>query len=177
MSTGESKQTYTAEDVKAEVRQTIAQLSELSRSNVSFDEFCQTVLTKIIKLTGGHAALLWQSSTANDSTVTHRAVRPDLELTAKNPSHEAVINQVIESKQPIAIASDTLPNDTSPLSDSGAYLILVAPYTTGKKSVAEPLSCCNAGRFLILPNKATLNSYPALRSCFPAGMKTRNYLD
>ena len=66
MSTGESKQTYTAEDVKAEVRQTVAQLSELSRSNVSFDEFCQTVLTKIVKLTGGHAALLWQSQAAQD---------------------------------------------------------------------------------------------------------------
>ncbi|MDG2185990.1 MAG: HlyD family efflux transporter periplasmic adaptor subunit [Mariniblastus sp.] len=138
MSTGESKQTYTAEDVKAEVRQTIAQLSELSRSNVSFDEFSQTVLTKIIKLTGGHAALLWQSSTANDSTVTHRAVRPDLEITGKNPSHEAVINQVIESKQPIAIASETLPNDTSPLGDSGAYLILVAPVYNRKKI------CCGA---------------------------------
>ena len=138
MSTGESKQTYTAEDVKAEVRQTVAQLSELSRSNVSFDEFCQTVLTKIVKLTGGHAALLWQSPAANENRITHRACRPDLDLPAENPSHETVIQRVIESQQPLAIASESLPNDISPLADSGAYLILAAPVYNRKKTCCSP---------------------------------------
>ncbi len=138
MSTGESKQTYTAEDVKAEVRQTVAQLSELSRSNVSFDEFCQTVLTKIVKLTGGHAALLWQSPAANETRITHRACRPELDLPAENRAHETVVHRVIESQQPVAIASESLPNDISPLADSGAYLILAAPVYNRKKA------CCGA---------------------------------
>ncbi len=138
MSTGESKQTFTAEDVKAEVRQTIAQLSELSRSNVSFDEFCQTVLTKIVKLTGGHAALLWQAAANSESRITHRAARPNLEVPAENPSHALVINQVIENKKPVAIPSENLPENDSQIADAGPYLILVAPVFNRKKI------CCGA---------------------------------
>ena len=42
---GESKQTYTVEEVKGELRQAVRQLSELSRSDVTFEAFCEQVLT------------------------------------------------------------------------------------------------------------------------------------
>ena len=138
MSTGESKQTYTADEVKAEVRQTIGELSELSRSDVSFDEFCQNVLTKTVKLTGGHAALLWQSSGNNDSRITHKAGRPDLNLPPENLSHAAVMNRVIEAKQPMAVSSEALSHDINPLQNGDAYLILAAPVYNRKKI------CCGA---------------------------------
>ncbi len=134
MSTGESKQqTFTVEEVKAEVRQTIGQLNEMSRSDITFDEFCQTVLTKIVKLTGGHAAVLWQTVGTGPPRVTHRAAMPHADVTQDSMAHAQMAAAVIERKQPLAVPSESIQDDRNPLSDGAAYVSLLAPIYNRKK--------------------------------------------
>ena len=127
---GESKQTYTVEEVKGELRQAVRQLSELSRSDVTFEAFCEQVLTTLVKLTGGHGALLWQSpGPGRPAAISHRAIPPSLTLDIDELRHREAINQVIESKKPVCIDSTTLRNSDSDPADSSAMqcLMLLAP--------------------------------------------------
>ncbi len=108
MSAGESRQSFSAEEVKAEVRQTIRQLSELTRSEATFDEFCETVLTKVVKLTGAHGALLWQSTNSSPPRITHKAGRPTFSLDVDEVKHTALVNEVIEKQGALGILSESV---------------------------------------------------------------------
>ena len=59
MSAGESQHGQSAA-IREEVRRTIQQLNEMAQSERNFDQFCEAVLSKVVKITGAHGALLWQ---------------------------------------------------------------------------------------------------------------------
>lgn len=136
MSTGESKQAYTVEDVKGELRQAVRQLTELSRSDVGFEEFCEQVLSTLVKLTGGHGALLWQVNEANRQTqIAHRVIPPEFSIDIDEQRHREVIDSVVEKKAPACIQSEALRGpDAEPLVENSLQcFFLIAPVFNRKQ--------------------------------------------
>lgn len=130
---------YTAEDVKTEVRQTIKNLSELTRTEANFDEFCQTVLTKVVQLTGAHGALLWQTK-GGAPGVTHKAAGKDAEKIQPNAQqHASVVQEVINKQQPLGITSDSIAEISDETTKNElSYLMLLAPIFDRQKN------CCGS---------------------------------
>ena len=135
MSTGDSKQTYTVEDIKSELRHAVRQLSEMTRSDASFDEFCQSVLAKLVKLTGGHGALLWQTAPNGAAQISHKTISPNLKLDISEALHRQAIDSVIQNQKPICIESDALKDPGDGVSDPAASpcLLLLAPVYNRKR--------------------------------------------
>ena len=140
MTTGESRQSFTAEEVKAEVRQTIQQLQELSLTDTSFDEFCETVLTKVVKLTGAHGALLWQSNANGGPRISHKAGRQSFSLDVDESKHLNIVGQVISQQQRFGISSASVARDSETESETNDTncLMLFAPVFNRTKV------CCGA---------------------------------
>ena len=118
------------EEVKAEVRQTIRQLSEMTRSNASFDEFCDAVLSKVVHLTGAHGALLWQVNGGGAATVTHRAAGHLAErITPVAQEHATLVMDVVNNGQAMGLPSDQLASfkDAAQDSEQMHYLMLFSP--------------------------------------------------
>ena len=61
MSSAEQQTQPSPEAIRQEVRKTIHQLNEMARTEKDYDEFCNAVLGKVVKMTGAHGALLWLS--------------------------------------------------------------------------------------------------------------------
>ncbi len=109
MSAGESKQADNVESIKSDLRQAVRQLSELSRSDATFDEFTQEILVQLVKLTGAHGALLWQSPGSGGlPRITHKSGSPDFKLAIDDQLHRNIVVEVIEKQQPLGIDSETL---------------------------------------------------------------------
>ncbi len=96
-----------AEQTKQQVYQTIRQLKELARSPVSFEEFCQTLLTKIVPITGAYGAIIWR---ARDVTAVEpfrglgpRVKSPELH----GPTHHEWLLEVVRSQQAVCRISDS----------------------------------------------------------------------
>ncbi len=132
---------YTADEVKAEVRQTIRQLSEMTRTEESFDQFCQEVLSRVVQLTGAHGALLWQINGGGTPTVTHKAAGRLAETIAPNAQqHSNLVLEVINNEKPMSLPSHSLPSDDENEGESGqtAYLMLFSPVLDRQKN------CCGS---------------------------------
>ncbi|MEM9411694.1 MAG: GAF domain-containing protein, partial [Planctomycetota bacterium] len=134
MSTGESKQAYTVEDIKSELRTSIRQLSELARSDATFDEFCNSVLERLIQLTGGHGALLWQRANNGSNQITHKKVSPGLKIDVSEVRHRESVDEVIQNQTPICIDSDELRDSDVEVPDPNAIRcwLLLAPVMNRK---------------------------------------------
>ena len=110
MSSGH-QQTQSAQEIRDEVRRTIQQLTELARTEKDFDQFSETVLANIVKITGAHGAILWQidpqtglSQTHQFGKYPHQAAR---EITsAENDRHTGAILEVVRKKLPMGISSE-----------------------------------------------------------------------
>ena len=137
MSTGESKQVDSnVEHIRTELRQAIRHLSELSRSDSSFDEFCQQVLTRVVKLTGAHGALLWQAPVGGQPRITHKTGAPNFVLKVDDQLHQDVVLEVIEKKTPLGIESESLRSEKIADDVSGTNcLMLFSPVHNRKKEV------------------------------------------
>ena len=72
MSTGEHQNNPTPAAIRDEVRRTIQQLNEMASTEKDFDQFCDTVLAKVVKITGAHGALLWQVNGDRVPQLTHQ---------------------------------------------------------------------------------------------------------
>ncbi len=145
MSTGGNNANQAAETVKMEVRQTIQQLNELTRSDANFDEFCQTVLAKVVKLTGAHGALLWQVNGKGVPAVTHKAAGHNAENISPNAQqHANVVREVMGKEELIGLMSTDLPavvdENGEPVEqpDSPVYLMLFSPVYNRRKK------CCGS---------------------------------
>ena len=133
MSAGESKQTYTVEDIKSELRVAVRQLSELARSDTGFDEFCQTLLNKLVKLTGGHGAVLWQSGPGGAYHITHKNIAPDLRIDISETMHRNMVKEVIQTSKPICIESEKLRDgDEAVATEAAQCFMLLAPVMNRK---------------------------------------------
>ena len=148
MSTSESRQSFSAEEVKAEVRQTIQQLSALTREDTTFDEFCETVLTKVVKLTGAHGALLWQSNANGPPRITHKAGRQNFSLEVDETKHTNAVGEVISRQRGLAIPSTTIRRDDAGAADANTNncLLLFAPVFNREKA------CCGSLELLQRPD-------------------------
>ena len=137
MSTGESKQAAgNVDQIRSELRQAIRYLSELSRSDASFDEFCQQVLTRVVKLTGAYGALLWQSPAEGPPRITHKTSVPDFSLNVDEELHRDVVLEVIQKKMPLGIESESLKGQGDPTADNTTRcLMLFSPVYNRKKEV------------------------------------------
>jgi len=151
MSTGESRQSFSAEEVKAEVRQTIQQLSALTREDTTFDEFCETVLTKVVKLTGAHGALLWQSNANGPPRITHKAGRQNFSLEVDETKHTDAVGEVISRQRALAIPSTAIRRDGADAAgdvNTNNCLLLFSPVFNREKA------CCGS---LELLQRADIN--------------------
>lgn len=129
MAAGESKQAYTVDDIKSELRLAVRQLSELTRSDATFDQFCEQVLTKLVKLTGSHGSVLWQAPGGGKAQITHKSISPDLQLNISEVKHLELVNEVIQEKKTLCVPSQTLAPSEAATGGSGDMqcLILLAP--------------------------------------------------
>lgn len=124
---GGSGSSYTTDDVKAEVRQTIKQLSEMTRTEANFDEFCQQVLSKVVQLTGAHGALLWQINGGGVPAVTHKAAGRSAEKIQPNAQqHGNLVLEVINNQQPLTLTTESLADENA-TGEEIAYLMLFSP--------------------------------------------------
>lgn len=104
--------TNQASQIREEVRRAVRQLSELSRTEESFDEFCSTVLGRLVEITGAHGALFWQVNGQGLPHLTHHSGQAphDLAREILSPEHEPhgrVIMDVVRQKLPTGITSET----------------------------------------------------------------------
>ncbi len=128
MSAGESKQAPNVETVKSELRQAVRQLSELTRSDATFDEFCQQVLSRLVQLTGAHGALLWQMAESGGPRITHKTGTPGLNLDIDDRLHRDVVSGVINKQSAVAMGSETLREpDRDVDAEAIQCLLLLAP--------------------------------------------------
>ena len=136
MSTGQ-QQSPSATAIRDEVRRTIQQLNELARTEQDFDQFCDTVLSQVVKITGAHSALFWQLNAQRQPRLTHQSgtcphATASQIVAAENELHIGALMEVIHKKKPMGLASEAF---TSRQSDSGqdqdtsdeAFLLLFAP--------------------------------------------------
>ena len=144
MSAGESKQTYTVEDIKTELRLAVRQLSELTRSDATFDQFCDQVLTKLVKLTGSHGALLWQSTSPGNAQISHKLIVSELNLSISDEKHRQAVNQVIQDRAPAAVDSKSLV-DGEVEADGTHCLMLFAPVFNRKRESCGTLELLQRG--------------------------------
>lgn len=86
-------------------------MTELTRTEENFDNFCGAVLGKLVDITGAHGALFWQINGQGLPRLTHHSGRAPHDLareilSPENESHSRAILDVVRQKMPIGIASE-----------------------------------------------------------------------
>lgn len=149
MSAGQQNQTQASSDkIKDEVRTTVRNLTEMTRSVEDFDQFCSNVLKDVVRITGAHGALLWQVSGDRNPRLTHHSGQAPHEtaraiLNNENPLHSEALMTVIDSQKPRGLSSDAFAPDKEPEGGTNGnvdqrFLMLLAPVFDRKES------CCGA---------------------------------
>jgi len=142
MSTGEHQNQPTPDQIRQEVRRTIHQLNEMAQTEKDFDHFCDTVLGKVVKITGAHGALLWQVNGEKSPKLTHRSGMPPNEtakavLSQVDGQHGNAVMEVVNKQLPMGLMSESI---TGKAGESGnqdeAFLMLFSPIYNRAKS------CC-----------------------------------
>lgn len=131
MSTGETTQRGRSQDeIRDEVRQTVKQLSDLASSESNFDKFSNTVLEKIVDITGAFGAALWQVNGNQGPMITHKAGESPSALASSvlstdNEQHSRALIKVIQSAEPLSIESTSFVEN--PAEAEPPFLLLLAP--------------------------------------------------
>ncbi len=131
MPTGETTQRGRSQDeIRDEVRQTVRQLSDLASSEANFDKFSNTVLEKIVSITGGFGAALWQVNGNQGPVITHKAGESPSSLassvvSADNDQHSRALMKVIQTEQPQSIDGSSFAE--TPAEAEPPFLLLLAP--------------------------------------------------
>ena len=117
MSSSESQPEPTAA-IREEVRRTIQQLNEMVHTETNFDQFCQTVLAKVVKITSAHGAILWQVNGNQTPQVAHQVGGHPNKLaqtvvSQENSQHNAAVLEVVNRQQPMGVPSDTISTNES----------------------------------------------------------------
>ncbi len=143
MSSGQHQNEPSQDAIRQEVRRTIHQLNEMARTEKDFDHFCDTVLSKVVKITGAHGALLWQVNGERRPTVTHRSGTPPNKsaievLSQPEGQHAQAVIEVVEKQLPMGLASEALSNQPPGPHESRdeSFLMLFSPIFNRTKS------CC-----------------------------------
>ena len=132
----ESKRAYTADEIKSEVRKTIVQLRELARTQGDFNQFVQSVLGKIVGLTGAHGALLWQVDGKGQPQVTHAVGNRVREIAPESKQHGNLVTEVMAKETPLGLASDAVVvagESKRSIKNTTPFLLLFAPIHNRKR--------------------------------------------
>ncbi len=118
-----NERSATVEQVKSEVRQTIEELRTLARSEVPFDQFCETLLSKVVPLTGAHGGVIWQfKGNQGFQPVFGHGARHNA-IGADNERHQQMLTEVAKSQQPLCVASESVTD----LPEAGNMLLIAVP--------------------------------------------------
>ncbi len=148
----ESQQAQTAQ-IREEVRKTIQSLNEMAQTESSFDQFCEAVLSKVVKITGAHGALLWQVNGDNTPRLTHRAGDHPNELaqnvtSQENPQHSNAVMEVVNRQMSMGLTSDSftesVPTDPNAARDQ-SFLMLFSPVFNREKKCCGTLELLQRG--------------------------------
>jgi transcriptional regulator with GAF, ATPase, and Fis domain len=132
----ETKRTYTADEIKSEVRQTLVQLNELTRTQADFNQFVNTVLGRIVALTGAHGALLWQTNGQGQLQITHATGTRVKEIVPDTEQHGHLVMEVIAKETPLGLTSESVVvagESKKSIKNTTPFLLLFAPIHNRKK--------------------------------------------
>ena len=132
----ETKRTYTADEIKSEVRKTVVQLREVARTQSDFNKFVETVLGKVVGLTGAHGALLWQVNEKGQPRVTHAIGNRVREVAPESQQHGKLVTEVIAKETPLGLASQAVVvagETQESITNSSPFLLLFAPFHNRKR--------------------------------------------
>jgi hypothetical protein len=137
MSAGEHQKNPSPAAIREEVRRTIHQLNEMAGSEKNFDQFCDTVLSKVVKITGAHGALLWQVNGDQTPRLTHQTGQhPNATavevLSQTNAQHNNAVMEVVSKRIPMGLTSEAFTGGTDDTANPNAqrdesFLMLFSP--------------------------------------------------
>ena len=130
-----TEQTEASPDaIRDEVRRTIQSLKELAQTEKDYDKFCETVLGKVVKITGAYGALLWQVNGDNLAKLTHRSgVLPNETakaiLSQADGQHGKAVVEVVTKQRPMGLMSEAFTGrSTNPDQNADEpFLMLLSP--------------------------------------------------
>ena len=152
MSTGEHQNEPSPEAIRQEVRRTIEQLNQMASTEKSFDSFCDTVLSKVVKITGAHGALLWQVNGNKTPKLTHKSGKPPHQtavdvLSQADGQHTQAVLEVVNKQLPMGLMSEAFtgkPQDPNEQRDE-SFLMLFSPIYNRAKSCCGTLELLQRG--------------------------------
>ncbi|MFN9540086.1 MAG: GAF domain-containing protein, partial [Planctomycetota bacterium] len=138
MSTDTRNQNEAAEQVKQQVRNTIQELRALVRADLSFDEFCQTLLNKAVPLTGSHGAIIWRAGGEGGQLIMAAAHGPRVEeIQPQHPAHQSLLLDAASKQHSLVVPSEALGLFNGVVNAAGdrpgEMLLLVTPVFDRKK--------------------------------------------
>lgn len=155
MSTGEHQNNPSPAAIRDEVRRTIQLLNEMASTEKDFDQFCDTVLSKVVKITGAHGAMLWQVNGDSRPRLTHQtgqhpnATAKEV-LSDENQQHADAVMEVVTKQLPMGLASDAFTGPADNITDPDAerdasFLMLFSPVYNRTKECCGTLELLQRG--------------------------------
>ena len=98
------------DQIKNEVRQTIEELRGLTRASIPFDQFCQTLLSKVVPLTGAHGAILWQFRGDQGFMPAFGYGPKHQVIPADDQRHQGLLREVAQQQKALCVPSEAVVN-------------------------------------------------------------------
>lgn len=155
MSAGENQNNPSPAAIRDEVRRTIQQLNEMASTEKDFDQFCDTVLQKVVNITGAHGALFWQVNGDSTPRITHQSGKHPNQtarevLSYDNPQHTNAVMEVVNKELPMGLTSEAFtgravdPEDPNAQRDE-SFLMLFSPVYNRTKKCCGTLELLQRG--------------------------------
>ncbi len=166
----ESKRNYSADEIKSEVRQTLVQLSELTRTQSDFNQFVETVLGKVVTLTGAHGALLWQTNGQGQLQITHATGDRVKEVVPDSEQHGHLVLEVIAKETPLGLTSEAVVvagESKKSVKNTTPFLLLFAPIHNRKKVCCGTIELLQRSEITQSAQDGYLNFLGQISKLFP----------
>lgn len=152
MSSGQ-QQSPSANDIRDEVRKTIQKLSELARTEGDFDQFCEAVLSDIVKITGAHGAMFWQVNNGLPDLTHQFGKYPHQHARAitspENDQHTRALAEVMTKKLPMGLSSEAFAGhpiaDEETAQRATPFLLLLSPVLDREQNCRGALELLQRG--------------------------------
>ncbi|MEZ6096259.1 MAG: GAF domain-containing protein [Pirellulaceae bacterium] len=118
-----SERSATVEQIKSEVKQTIDELRMLARADIPFEQFCQTLLSKVVPLTGAHGGIIWQFKGEQGFQPLFGFGPKHQLITAENHPHQQMLTEVARKQQPLCVPGASVSENA----ESAEMLLIAVP--------------------------------------------------
>lgn len=155
MSTGEQTNNPSPAAIRDEVRRTIQQLNEMATTERNFDRFCDTVLRRVVNITGAHGALFWQINGDRKPQLTHQSGKHPSKTASQllaegNEKHTRAVLEVVDKELPMGLKSDEFTSADSQSDDADqqrdeSFLMLFSPIYNRTKKCCGTLELLQRG--------------------------------